>query len=93
MTPEQTLMEAPVQEKTEKPVVAKTEQKLDALEQCFNAVEDHLNGQTNTREFHVILRSYGFTPEAVNEAYGSSVNYDAAYVQACKDADKADLLL
>ena len=72
-------MEAPVKEKTENPVVVKTESKKEALEQCFNAVEDHTNGQINTREFHAILRSYGFTQDSLNQAYLKTTAYGAVF--------------
>ena len=76
MTPLE-LMEAPVQEKTRKPIVPKP--KVDALEKCFDAVEDYTSGQINTREFHAILKSYGFTQDSLNKAYLKTAAYETVF--------------
>ncbi|MFC1801037.1 hypothetical protein ACFLZB_01085 [Nanoarchaeota archaeon] len=49
------------------------------IEKCYDAVEDHLNGNLTLKQFHAVLNSLGFNREAVNQAYEHTVDYEAAF--------------
>jgi len=83
MTPEQALMDAPVQEKTEKPIITKP--KISPLDLCYNAIEDYMcRPKTEIRldlseeaekELDSFLASHGFTRDSLNAHYLRNVNY------------------